>query len=118
MAEQRKHIRITYNISITYKVIGHILQSSTRTEDISEGGIRMPSKQRFDLGMILGLDITLSGEIKSIPAEGEIVWIKETRKIQFPYMLGIKFIKIHPLDLAKIKSFITKMSSNEVQWMG
>lgn len=117
MAELRKHIRVNKKIHVTYSIVNQILKSSARTEDVSEGGICIPSKLRFGRGIVLALDITLPGENKVITAEGEVVWLKEVKNLRFPFMLGVKFVSIDPIDLEKIRDFIMRLPSQDIQWM-
>jgi len=117
MAELRKYIRVNKNIHVTYSIVNQILKSSARSQDVSEGGICIPSKLRFDKGIVLALDISLPGEGKPIKAQGEVVWLREVNNFRFPFMLGVKFVSIDSSDLDKIRDFIQRLPPQDIQWM-
>jgi c-di-GMP-binding flagellar brake protein YcgR len=120
MEERRKIIRISASMTISYRVMRGFILSSSRSKDISAGGICLPTWHRFEPGVALELKIYLTEFSKPIEAIGEVVWLNEKNDIRFPYLLGIKFVKIDEADRDKIKDHIKKsieVKTKGVKWM-
>lgn len=118
MEERRKTIRITESFKVDYQVVKSFRMVSSRSQDISEGGMCLPVLQRLQPKMVLDLEIYLEGERKPIKAIGEIVWLKEIKDLKFPYLSGIRFIKIVPEAASRLKSYIDKKSASQhVKWL-
>ncbi|MFH1363665.1 MAG: PilZ domain-containing protein [Candidatus Omnitrophota bacterium] len=118
MEERRKTIRITESFKVDYQVVKSFRMVSSRSQDISEGGICLPVLQRLQPKMVLDLEIYLEGDKKPIKAVGEVVWLKDIKDLKFLYLSGIKFIKIAPEAASRLKSYIDKKAASEhVKWL-
>lgn len=106
MDERRQSIRLDKALRITYKRAEQESrhQIASVTDDISDIGLKFPSIQKLQPGMVLQLWINLEGAI--VPAVAEVAWIKERKDVRFPHTMGIKFTKIDPLGLKKIVAYI------------
>ena len=110
MDERRQYIRIDKSTAVSYRVLEQFLGSGSRSKNISEGGICLPLHQRFGVGVVLELKIHLAELSQPILAIGKVVWLEEKKEdVNFPFELGIQFIKISPADKNKI---ITHISNN------
>jgi c-di-GMP-binding flagellar brake protein YcgR len=122
MEEQRKYIRLPDSLIIGYRVVNSFLRSSSRSKDISEGGVCLSSFQRFDRGVVLELKIQLPEFIEPIIVVGEVKWLRETGDAQLPFLLGVKFIKIDPRERDKLCEHIHRVSQdkkeekNNIEW--
>jgi len=95
MDERRRYIRIDESLKISYRVVSPPDGWGNSTSmNISEGGISFPIDQRLLPGLILDLRVNLSGSMEPIEATGEVIWINNRTTAQFPYVVGVKFVKI------------------------
>jgi c-di-GMP-binding flagellar brake protein YcgR len=101
MENRRQHIRVSKSLEVKYRILNGFLRSGSRSTDVSKGGICLPIIQRLDSGTTLELEICLGEMTKSIEAIGEVVWLSHRKGGQFPFEVGIKFIKIAPIDIDK-----------------
>lgn len=76
----------------------------------------MPIVQRLEPGTLLELEINFVELDKPIPVIGEIVWLKERKDVQFPFEIGIKFVKIDPAGRKEIMN-IFKKEPTEIKWI-
>ena len=112
MDERRKYIRIDGSTAISYRVLKQFLGSGSRSKNISEGGICLPIHQRFEIGVVLELKIHLAELSHPILAVGKVVRLEEKKQgVNFPFELGIQFIKISPADKNKIIAHIANNDS-------
>ncbi|MBL7131678.1 MAG: PilZ domain-containing protein [Candidatus Omnitrophica bacterium] len=112
MKERRQYIRISKFLEVTYRIADGFLRSGSRSIDVSGRGIRLPTFQRLEPRTILELEIRLLESRKSIVATGEVAWLREKRGKQFPYEIGIKFIKIAPIDCEILNNFCKRFEEN------
>ena len=112
MKNCRQYIRISKFLEVTYRVRSAFLRSGSRSTDVSKGGIRLPTLQRLAPGTILELEVRLSESGSSIVATGEVVWLREKRSGKFVYEIGIKFIKIAPIDCEILNNFCRSFEEN------
>jgi len=122
MLERRKFVRINEFLKIGYKVIGPLdIRNIHLSDNISGVGVRLPVNHRMTNGTMLDLAIYLAESSLPIPATGEVVWLANKKDQYFPYVVGIKFIKINPADQEKILNFIhkkfTSSSSSDINWI-
>jgi len=113
MDERRKYIRIDNSLSVSYRVLKGYLTSSSRSRNISEGGICLPINHKFDPGVVLALKIQILEWDISIRAVGELVWVKKLKDETFTFLTGIKFIQIDPEEYAKLRKYITKLNQTK-----
>lgn len=86
---------------------------SSRCEDVSEGGMRLSTLQRLDLGMNLTLDFKLDDSMDSITAKAKVVWQDNRDNAYYPFAVGLKFFKINSADSKKIHDYVNKMLCKE-----
>lgn len=113
MEEKRKYIRLPDSLIIRYRVVNTFLRSSSRSKDISEGGVCLSSSQRFNLGTSLELKIQLQEFAEPIIVIGEVKWLKETGNAQLPFLLGVRFIKIDLRERDKLCEHLQRISQDK-----
>ena len=121
MSEHRGYIRLRESLKIDYKIVEPVGGlGGSFSEDISGGGIRLPLKERLRPGTILDLEIHLPEFTEPIKATGEVVWLHGRDNVEFPFVVGIKFIKIDQFDRGKLLNYIRKRIKEkkppEVKW--
>jgi len=117
MQEHRQYIRINRSLVVSYRLINQLIGIGILSKNVSGGGICLPVFQRLEPHAILELDIHLSDSVKLAKIIGEVIWIRERDDVQFPFEIGIKFIKINPSVRDKISDFISKHNHEEIQWI-
>ncbi len=118
MQERRKTVRINESFKVVYQVVKSFRMVSSQSRDISEGGICLPVLQHLEPKMILDLEIYLEGGQKPIKAVGEVVWLKEIKDLKFPFLIGIKFIKINPEGANRLHVYIKEKAEEEhLKWL-
>jgi len=122
MAEHREHIRINASLMISHRLLKESYRTGSRSKDISEGGICFPSHRRIEPETNLELEIHISEFKKPIIATGVVVWICNRDDAKYPYLVGVKFIKIKLLDRRKLQYYISTKSkegiSKDIKWVG
>jgi len=86
---------------------------SSRCEDVSEGGMRLSTLQRFDLGMCLDLNFKLEDYASPITAKAKVVWQDNRNNTYYPFVVGLKFFKINSADSKKIHDYVSKTLCRE-----
>jgi len=109
MQERRKFIRVNDYLKISFKLVNGFLGSSSQSDNLSEGGIQLPVDTRFEKGTILEIKENAAEWDKPIEAVGEIAWFREVSNSRHPFLVGIKFIKIIPSALEKIRKHVNKL---------
>lgn len=94
MGERRRYVRVNKSVSLKYRVITGALKTVSQTEDISEGGMRLPTFQKVEPGTILELKVRLSRYKKPIVVVGKVVWCRPRRDRDFRFLVGIRFTRI------------------------
>lgn len=107
--ERRQHVRISQSLEVSYWASKQLLRFSSRSVDISRGGICLPVLQRLEAGTIIQLEIRSPEVRKPIVATAKVVWLKEKRNRQFPFEIGIKFIEITPSDSKVLDGLCKKL---------
>ena len=130
MKDHRQHLRINESIGIAYKVVSPPDgRGGSNSMDISEGGISFPIDQRLLPGIIIRLEVALSGAVRPIEVTGEVMWVRERDSSsdnseddqEYPYLIGLKFIKIDLRDRDRIYYYIHKKMGNkksgDLKWL-
>ena len=104
--EKRKFIRVSIPFSIRYQkkdknpgknesLVGLVedVMRLSLSKDISESGIRIVTKERFELGTSLAVDIYAPDRKTPIRTLSTVVWTKK-RAFRSGYDTGIRFIKV------------------------
>lgn len=110
MKERRQSVRINESLSVKYQVVKSFRMVTSRSKDISEGGICLPILQRLQPKVKLDIEITLESNARPIKAIGEIIWMREVADLRFPFIVGIKFLKIKPEALDCLRAYIKEKS--------
>ncbi|MCF7908635.1 MAG: PilZ domain-containing protein [Candidatus Omnitrophica bacterium] len=118
MKERRQLVRISESLRVSYQVVKSFRLVTSNSNDVSESGMRLPVLQFLQVGMKLDMEIYLGEVDKSIKAIGEVVWSKKAENFTFPFIAGIKFLKISPEAAAKLRVHIKKNSPiDHVEWV-
>lgn len=89
------------------------MRGTSRSRNISEGGIRLFIFEELRSGVILKLWIELEDLTKPIIAIGKIVWSGKKAEKEAAFEVGIKFIKIEPADCDRLRDYILKLSKQK-----
>ena len=112
--EKRIHPRISIKIPVKYRVIEDQKEiesvferkkkeQTTRTMDVSLGGLYIVAEQVLNVGSILRLDISLPDRTSMISAFAEVVWSNETGG-------GLHFLAMKEDDVEYLKGYLTRTS--------
>jgi len=115
--ERRRHVRFKKVLEMEYAVIKKPhLKNSTRTVDISEGGVKLLADEKFGIGALLALKITVPASSAQVELEGEVVWSEEAvgkddhgKRL---FHSGVKFSSIREPDGAHLMDYIRSLSSD------
>jgi c-di-GMP-binding flagellar brake protein YcgR len=114
MIEQRQYPRINKTAIVRFRLSGSHLGMSSKSEDVSAGGMRLSVLQRLDLGMSLDLNFKLDDFGESIAAKAKVVWQSTKDNAYYPFVVGLKFFKINPADSKRIHDYVNKMLCKSV----
>ena len=109
--EKRVHPRISVKIPVKYRIIEDQkeLESvferkkkemTTRTVDVSLGGLYIVADQTLNIGSILRLDITVPGKNSLVSAFAEVVWSNETGG-------GLHFLAMKEEDVEFMRTYLS-----------
>lgn len=113
MIERRQYPRLNKSTIVRFRFPGSHLGMSSRSEDVSEGGIRVAVLQRLDLGMNLDLNFKLEDCADSITARAKIIWQDTRNNTYYPFAVGLKFLRIDSADSKKIRDYVNKILCKE-----
>jgi hypothetical protein len=112
--EKRIHPRVSVKIPVKFRVIEDQKEletvferkkkeQTTRTMDVSLGGLYIVADQILNVGSILRLDVSLPEKSSLISAFAEVVWANETGG-------GLHFLAMKEDDVEFLKNYLTKHS--------
>ncbi|HTC21310.1 MAG TPA: PilZ domain-containing protein [bacterium] len=112
--EKRIHPRVSIKIPVKFRVIEDQKEletvferkkkeQTTRTMDVSLGGLYIVADQILNVGSILRLDVSLPEKSSLISAFAEVVWANETGG-------GLHFLAMKEDDVEFLKNYLTKHS--------
>jgi len=115
--EKRIHPRISVKIPVKYRVIEDQKEletvferkkkeQTTRTMDVSLGGLYIVAETILNIGSILRLDIALPGRPAIISAFAEVVWANETGA-------GLHFLAMKEEDVDFLKNYLGQTSTDK-----
>lgn len=115
--EKRVHPRVSVKIPVKYRVIEdqkeletvferRKKEQTTRTMDMSLGGLYIVAETILNIGSILRLDISLPEKTSLISAFAEVVWSNETGA-------GLHFLAMKEDDVENLKNYLSKASSDK-----
>ncbi len=114
--EKRVHPRVSVKIPVKFRVIEdqkeletvferRKKEQTTRTMDMSLGGLYIVADAILNIGSILRLDISLPERTSLISAFAEVVWSNETGA-------GLHFLAMKEDDVENLKNYLSKASSD------
>src|SRR5579871_4322414 len=115
--EKRIHPRVSVKILVKYRVIEDQKEletvferkkreQTTRTMDVSLGGLYIVADQVLNIGSILRLDISIPERASLISAFAEVVWANETGG-------GLHFLAMKEDDAESLKNYLLNFSSDK-----
>jgi c-di-GMP-binding flagellar brake protein YcgR len=115
--EKRVHPRVSVKIPVKYRVIEDQKEletvferkkkeQTTRTMDVSLGGLYIVADQILNVGSILRLDISLPEKSSLVSAFAEVVWANETGG-------GLHFLAMKEDDVDSLKNYLAKASDGK-----
>ncbi len=76
-------------------------------ENLSEGGVFVATHQRYKIGTMVDLSVTLPGSNQPLWIRGEVRWIREYKdSIDLPPGMGIRFVDLPSEDEKKVMAFL------------
>ena len=114
--EKRIHPRVSIKIPVKYRVIEDQKELETvferkkkeqtsKTVDMSLGGLYIVAEQILNVGSILRLDISVPNRSSLISAFAEVVWSNETGG-------GLHFLAMKEDDVEALRAYLNKTSSD------
>ncbi|HUO58137.1 MAG TPA: PilZ domain-containing protein [bacterium] len=115
--EKRIHPRVSVKIPVKYRIIEDQKEletvferkkneQTTRTMDVSLGGLYIVASTVLNVGSILRLDIALPGRSSIISAFAEVVWANETGG-------GLHFLAMKEEDVDFLKGYLNKVNDEK-----
>jgi|SRR5581483_11177458 len=115
--EKRVHPRISVKIPVKFRVIEdqkeietvferRKKEQTTKTMDVSLGGLYIVADQLLNLGSILRLDISVPQKESLISAFAEVVWANDTGG-------GLHFLAMKEEDVEFLKNYLNKVSDDK-----
>ncbi|MDD5347942.1 MAG: PilZ domain-containing protein [Candidatus Omnitrophica bacterium] len=122
MKERRHKLRVTSQLEIRYSIAQGFLKSGSRSKNISEVGLAMPTIQKLEPGVLLDVEIRLAEGKKPIVGCAEVVWSATRDDSRHPFEAGIKFIEFAEKDLDLLMDVVKKVCAEQgidyLKWTG
>jgi hypothetical protein len=114
--EKRVHPRVSVKIPVKYRIIEDQKEletvferkkreQTTRTVDVSLGGLYIVAEQLMNVGSILRLDISIPEKNLLISAFAEVVWSNETGG-------GLHFLAMKEDDVETLRNYLAAGSKD------
>ena len=104
--ERRKEVRLEESLSVIRCPSKFLLENNCLSRDISEDGICLLSQRKIDIGETIKLGIYVPELKNPVIAVGQVMRRNSSDNIDFPFILGIKFIKISPSAYEQIRNHV------------
>lgn len=115
--EKRIHPRVSVKIPVKYRVIEdqkeidsvferRKKEQTTKTMDVSLGGLYIVADSVLNIGSILRLDISIPAKVSIISAFAEVVWANETGG-------GLHFLAMKEEDVDALKNYLGSVSEGK-----
>jgi c-di-GMP-binding flagellar brake protein YcgR len=115
--EKRIHPRVSVKIPVKYRVIEdqkeidsvferRKKEQTTKTMDVSLGGLYIVADTVLNIGSILRLDISIPAKAAIISAFAEVVWANETGG-------GLHFLAMKEEDVDALKNYLGSVSDGK-----
>ncbi|MCF7893622.1 MAG: PilZ domain-containing protein [Candidatus Omnitrophica bacterium] len=92
--ERRKSFRLKDALTVVRCSPQYLLESNSLTQDISQNGICIFTKQKMPIGENVKLGIYVPEEKAPIVAEAQVLRRNETDNPENPYLIALEFNKI------------------------
>ena len=109
MQNKRKYSRINKSVMVSYTISRNFLKSGSRSQNVSLGGMALPTIQRLEPGTILDMEIKLEEEKKAISIMAEVVWSQRKDDSRYPFEVGLKFFEVNDSDRDNIRLIATQI---------
>jgi len=109
MDEKRKYPRLDVPVEVSYHVLKGLSGASTRTKNISVGGICITTILSCTPNVLVELKLYLKKNDPPLTVIGEIVWVKENPENRMMYDLGIKFVALREDQEKAIADYLHEM---------
>jgi hypothetical protein len=107
--ERRKHPRFLLELPVEYRRANDSRMRPGHTVNFSENGLMVSVSEQMEIGEQLEMKIYFSSEssLITIAAIVKIVWVDCKTKEDGYYRFGVDFVKISPLDMKRLKGFLS-----------
>jgi c-di-GMP-binding flagellar brake protein YcgR len=109
MEERRKYPRIKYELVVEYNVSNQQQPVETISQDISEGGICLITREFLQTGIPVDLHFFIPDSATPIKVTGIVTW-NEIKSDGNKFLNGIKFIRMDETQLDLIQKFINSVT--------
>lgn len=108
--ERRRFVRIPFWFVTKYRIYPHEVAPVEEFhqglgKNISAGGICFESKDKFDKGIMLELELDMPALEHSVRIIGQVVWTK-TQEDRKNFVYGLAFTKINPSYVEAVKKIV------------
>jgi c-di-GMP-binding flagellar brake protein YcgR len=112
LLERRKYRRFPVRLPIEYYRVDSPISQTAQALDASEGGLQILFPEQMEIGQNLHLKLFFpsDSELNIIEMLVQLVWMTELGEGEKLYRSGVRFIKISPEDMAKLKDFLACLS--------
>ena len=83
---------------------------TSKTLDISHGGIFIATDINFEIGTLLDLSFQIPDAERTLEAVGRVTWVRTRGASDEPAGVGLKFSQIDPEDLKLIVGYVNRVS--------
>jgi len=91
-SERRKLPRVATPLLIEFPHPETAQRERSFTQDITEAGMRFPTRVKLQIGQGLPLSLTLTGRPATLRTMGEVIWLREiARHGAAQYEVGVRF---------------------------
>lgn len=103
--ERRQFIRLDIALDVEYRVLESLKDlQATRTEDISEGGIRVMLPEKIKPNTYLEITINIPNEPPPVLVVGKVIWLKSDA-LGGVHMTGIELVHITQEDRERLYKY-------------
>jgi c-di-GMP-binding flagellar brake protein YcgR len=104
--ERRQSFRLKDTLTVVRCSPEYLLESNSLTQDISQNGICILTKQKMEIGETVNLGIYVPEEKAPIVAKAQVLRRNETDNPKFPYIIALEFSKINEAARQRILKHI------------
>ncbi|WP_291323537.1 PilZ domain-containing protein [Desulfonatronospira sp.] len=125
--ERRQYVRIPKNYRLELQSLEFPVASQKKIQvvsaDISSGGLRLSSHEKYNIGQMVQVKVYISGLNKHHPgffkvfesdagqylqAVAEVSWVREKIAFQL-YEMGLKFVDVYEDDWQALRGLLAKL---------